>query len=122
MDLNGWNTIINTGVGVIGIIIGIIGVKSLVSAIKIRNSINNVDNSTVQQAQTITVNNGLDTYAVIKLSRETTQEELTEIVKRINDTETKLSTVEKRVESQPKIHIGPDEPTEIGDIWLDTKS
>lgn len=89
MGRNEWSTIINTGVGIIGIIVGIIGWKSLSSATKIKNSIKGVNNSTVQQAQTITVNNGLDTYAVIKLSQETTQEELTEIVKRINDADYK---------------------------------
>lgn len=124
MGFGEWSTIINSGVGIIGIIVGIIGWRSLSSATKIRNSIKNVQNSTVQQAQTITVNNGLDTYAVIKLSKETTQEELTEIVKRINDTEVKLSSVEKKVDNQPKIHIGSTEPVKLkeGDIWLQVES
>ncbi|MEN6349516.1 MAG: hypothetical protein ABFD08_09020 [Syntrophomonas sp.] len=122
MGFSEWSTIINTSVGIIGIIVGIIGWKSLSSATNIKNSIKGLNNSTIQQAQTITVNNGLDTYAVIKLSQETTQEELTEIVKRINDAETKLSTVEKKIDSQPKIHTGATPPTESkdGDIWFQT--
>lgn len=120
MGFGEWSTIINTSIGIIGIIVGIIGWKSLSSAIKIRNIIKNIQNSTVQQAQTIKVNNGLDTYAVIKLSQETTQEELTEIVKRINETDTKISLVEKKVDSQPRIHVGPKEPEEAkeGDILI----
>lgn len=113
------STIINTGVGIVGIIVGIIGWKSLSYATNIRNSVKGANNSTIQQAQTITVNNGLDTYAIIKLSKETTQEELIEIVKRINDTETKLETVEKKIDGQPKIHISENPPKESkdGDIW-----
>lgn len=76
-------TIINTGVGIIGIIVGIIGWKSLTTAIKIRNTVKGAHDSTIQQAQII--NNGLDSYAVIKLSKETTQAELAEIVKRIDE-------------------------------------
>lgn len=124
MSFGEWSTIINTGVGLVGIIVGIIGWKSLSYAIKIKNSIGDLHNSTIQQAQTITVNNGLDTYAVIKLSKETTQDELTEIVKRINETESKLSTVEEKLDNQPKIHVGSNPPTESkdGDIWFHVQS
>ena len=69
-----WVTWINTAVGIIGIIVGIIGWKSLSAATKIKNSIKTGDASNIQQAQVI--HNGLDDYAVIRLSRETTQEEL----------------------------------------------
>ena len=69
-----WVTLINTAVGIIGIIVGIIGWKSLSAATKIKNSIKTGDASNIQQAQVI--HNGLDDYAVIRLSRETTQEEL----------------------------------------------
>ena len=69
-----WVTWINTAVGIIGIIVGIIGWKSLSAATKIKNSIKTGDASNIQQAQVI--HNGLDDYAVNRLSRETTQEEL----------------------------------------------
>ncbi len=71
-----WVTWINTGVGVIGIIVGIIGWKSLSAATRIKNTIK-AEN--VQQAQII--HNGLDDYAVIRLTKETTQEELERILK-----------------------------------------
>ena len=70
-----WVTWINTGVGIVGIIVGSIGWKSLSAAAKIKNSIKA---NTVQQVQVI--NNGLDAYAVIRLSQETTQEELKRII------------------------------------------
>lgn len=70
-----WVTWINTGVGIIGIIVGIIGWRSLSTATKIKNS---VKADVVQQAQVI--HNGLDDYAVIRLSRETTQEELKKVI------------------------------------------
>ena len=121
MGFNEWLAVINTIIGAIGVVVGIIGARSLHTAIKIKNSINNVQNSTIQQAQTITMNNGMDTYAVIKLSRDTTQAELTKIVTRINEAESTLKTVETKVDEMPKIHISDHSPTESlhdGDIWL----
>ena len=71
-----WVTWLNTGVGVIGIVVGVIGWRSLSEATKIKNTIKA---DTVQQAQII--HNGLDEYAVIRLTKETTQEELERILK-----------------------------------------
>ena len=71
-----WVTWFNTVVGVIGIVVGIIGWRSLSEATKIKNTIKAY---TVQQAQII--HNGLDEYAVIRLTKETTQEELERILK-----------------------------------------
>lgn len=123
MNFSEWSTIINTAIGLIGIIVGVIGWKSLKEATNIRNNIKNLNNSTIQQAHTLTVNNGLDTYAVIKLSKETTQEELFNVVERINSTESKILSVEKKVDKQPKIHYGSTPPKESkdGDIWFETK-
>lgn len=103
MDLTILNAVdatkLNTIVGVIGIIstvigiiVGIIGGKSLTTAIKIKN---NVKADTVQQAQVI--NNGLDNYAVIKLSQDTTREELEKIVKDLRE-ETDKKIAENRIE------------------------
>ena len=72
MNLVTW---INTVVGIVGIIVGIIGWKSLSTAIKINNTIKA---NTVQQAQII--HNGLDDYAVIRISREATKEELKKVI------------------------------------------
>lgn len=79
--MNDIATQLNTLVGVIGIIVGIIGWKSLSAAVKIRNNLNASGGSTIQQAQVIS--NGLDDYAVIRLSRDTTKEELQKIVNEI---------------------------------------
>lgn len=121
-----WVTWINTGVGIIGIIVGIIGIivgiigwKSLSTAVKIKNSIKTGDASNIQQAQII--HNGLDDYAVIRLSRETTREELervleeiTEITEedinklfeeRIQPTNDKIESLEAEISSIPRIDI-----------------
>lgn len=86
-----WVTWINTGVGVIGIIVGIIGLKSLSMAIKIKNSAKANKGGTVQQAQVI--HNGLDSYAVIKLSREITQEEMQKVIEKINELREEVSSI-----------------------------
>ena len=59
--------------------------KSLSAAVKIRNNLNASGGSTIQQAQVIS--NGLDAYAVIRLSRDTTKEELQKIVDEIANSE-----------------------------------
>lgn len=83
--MNDIATWLNTLVGVIGIVVGIIGWKSLSAAVKIRNNLNASGGSTIQQAQVIS--NGLDAYAVIRLSRDTTKEELQKIVNEIASSE-----------------------------------
>lgn len=122
MGISNWITLIGIGVGVIGIIVGIIGGKSLKTVNEIKNNANNLNNSIVQQAQTITVNNGLDKYAVIKISKETTQEELLEIVERLNNSDSKMKKFEKKLSSYPKIHVDKTKPKidkmKEGDIWL----
>ena len=120
-----WVTWINTGVGVIGIIVGIIGWKSLTTATKIKNKAKADNGASIQQAQTI--NNGMDSYAVIRLSKDTTQEELVRLVKEINlasknDVNNAISELEEKVDALPRIHVGPTEPENFrnGDLWLDT--
>ena len=93
-------------------------------------------NSSIQQAQTI--NNGLDSYAVIRLSKDTTQEELIRLIKEINlaskkdvesaiseevlPTRKQLADLEDRVAAMPRIYTGPTEPQDArsGDLWFDT--
>ncbi len=101
-----WTTIISIIVAITGIIVGAIGGKSLKEATKIRNEVGNVTDSNLQQAQVI--NNGLDNFAVIRLTRDTTKEELVDIVERLD----------KRIDSKG-VHIGT-EPPEHGRIWVDT--
>lgn len=120
MSFSDWSTLINTAVGVIGIIVGIIGAMSLNEAIKIKNSVKNAENSIINQAQEITVNNGMDTYAVIKLTKETTKEQLVEVIERLNKVEVESNETKNAVEDQPKIFVQKDAPKEarIGDIWV----
>lgn len=116
MGFNEWFTIINTIVGIVGVIVGIAGGKSLHTAMKIRNSIKGAQGSTIQQAQIITNNTGMDEFAVIRLSRETTQEQLKEIV-------SKLTSVEEKVSNLPpasEIHVDrvePTKPLKKNEIW-----
>lgn len=124
MDFVTW---INTAVGAIGIIVGIIGWKSLSAATKIKNRIKA---DTVQQAQII--HNGLDDYAVIRLSRETTKEELERIIlemqpvtkNEISEIQEKsnerITQLETKVDSIPNVYVGKDPPAESkdGDIWF----
>lgn len=71
--------IIGIIVGILGIVLSGIGIKCLMIANS--NKIQQVKDSNIQQAQII--NNGLDTYAVIKLTKETTQEELENLIRRL---------------------------------------
>ena len=139
MDATMLNTIVGVVgiiVGIIGAIIGIIGWKSLATATKISNRAKANNGSTVQQAQII--HNGLDDYAVIRLSRETTQEELQRLVaslqlvtekeikelgNEITDVTKDIRKLNETVNSMPRIHIGKEPPQNVknGDIWFDIR-
>ncbi len=128
-----WVTWINTGVGIIGIVVGIIGWKSLSTATKIKNTIKADKAATVQQAQVI--NNGLDSYAVIRLTRETTKEELQKAIadlqplvwedlddmsEKVNATNEQVKELTGRIDKMPNIHVGKEPPEHLknGDIWF----
>ena len=128
-----WVTWINTGVGIIGIVVGIIGWKSLSTATKIKNTIKADKAATVQQAQVI--NNGLDSYAVIRLTRETTKEELQKAIadlqplvwedlddmsEKVNATNEQVKELTGRIDKMPNIHVGKEPPEQLknGDIWF----
>lgn len=128
-----WATWINTGVGIIGIVVGIIGWKSLSTATKIKNTIKADKAATVQQAQVI--NNGLDSYAVIRLTRETTKEELQKAIadlqplvwedlddmsEKVNATNEQVKELTGRIDKMPNIHVGKEPPEHLknGDIWF----
>lgn len=139
MDATMLNTIVGVVgiiVGIIGAIIGIIGWKSLATATKISNRAKANNGSTVQQAQII--HNGLDDYAVIRLSKETTQEELQRLVaslqlvtekeikelgNEITDVTKDIRKLNETVNSMPRIHIGKEPPQNVknGDIWFDIR-
>ena len=128
-----WVTWINTGVGIIGIVVGIIGWESLSTATKIKNTIKADKAATVQQAQVI--NNGLDSYAVIRLTRETTKEELQKAIadlqplvwedlddmsEKVNATNEQVKELTGRIDKMPNIHVGKEPPEHLknGDIWF----
>ena len=128
-----WVTWINTGVGIIGIVVGIIGWKSLSTATKIKITIKADKAATVQQAQVI--NNGLDSYAVIRLTRETTKEELQKAIadlqplvwedlddmsEKVNATNEQVKELTGRIDKMPNIHVGKEPPEHLnnGDIWF----
>ena len=80
----------------------------------------------------------MDSYAVIRLSKDTTQEELIRLIKEINlaskkdvesaiseevlPTRKQLADLEDRVAAMPRIYTGPTEPQDArsGDLWFDT--
>lgn len=128
-----WVTWINTGVGIIGIVVGIIGWESLSTATKIKNTIKADKAATVQQAQVI--NNGLDSYAVIRLTRETTKEELQKAIadlqplvwedlddmsEKVNATNEQVKELTGRIDKMPNIHVGKEPPEHLknGDMWF----
>lgn len=120
MGFDEWSAIVGIVVSIIGIVVGTIGAKSLSVANKTKNSINKVSGSTVNQAQNLTVNNGLDSYAVIKLAKDVTQEELKEIVKRIDSD---IEKIKKIKDKPPNITYGYGPPTggKDGDIYIQIK-
>jgi len=118
MQFGEWLGVIGILVGLIGIIVGIIGGRSLYISRSMNNTIKNPKDSTIQQAQTI--NNGLDSYAVIKLSKDTTKEELQSIVSSLAINEKKLGEIEQKMDKSPNIFVGTEEPKDSkeGDLWL----
>ena len=76
-----WVTWLNTCVGIIGIVVGVIGWKSLSAATKIRNSAKADNGSTVYQAQTI--HQGISEETVRLIAKNLTKEELCQIVVRL---------------------------------------
>jgi len=89
--------IIGGVIGLIGIVVGIIGWKSISTAIKIRNYFRD---STIQQAHII--QNGLDSYAVIKLATETAKEEIEQFKQETNK---RISILQAETDSIPRIYL-----------------
>ena len=96
MSFSDWIGIWSLIVGVVGAVVGIIGCLNLSKANKIAAKC--ITNSKITQAETLIVNNGVDTYAVIKIARETTQEELKNIVDNLAATTLDLKELQKQVD------------------------
>lgn len=106
-------------VGIIGVVVGVIGCMSLTKANKLK--VEQINNSTINQAETLIVNNGMDSYAVIKLAKETTRDELKGIVNSLEATTLDLEGLKRQIEAMPKIYYGIGPPTQIareGDIYF----
>ena len=110
--------VIGIVVGIIGIIVGIIGVKCL-AANKTKNIVRDANDSTINQAQVIYT--GLDAYAVIKLTQDTTKSELVEIIDRLSNNEEITDKLVVDLSQRPSFHVGKNEPSnpKAGSIWFE---
>ena len=95
--------IISLIVGVVGAVVGIIGCFCLTKANKLKAK--NVHDSTINQAETLIVNNGMDSYAVIKLAAETTKEELNGITDTLSATTLDVEKLRLEIDKMPRFHI-----------------
>lgn len=105
-------------VGIIGVVVGIIGCLALSKANKLNAK--KIDNSTINQAETLIVQNGLDFYAVIKVAQDTTKEELKGITETLSATTLDLDKLKKELDSISRIHVGTEEPPNLkkGDFFF----
>lgn len=119
MGLSELLAVIGIIVGLIGVIVGLVGIYSLsiTNKGKIRNR--DVNNSSIQQGTII--NNGLDSYAVIKLTKDITKEELESVIKKLNKQDNEIESIKDTVSKQPRFHVGTEEPKDAkdGDIWFE---
>ena len=109
--------IISLIVGVVGVVVGIIGCCCLTKANKLKAK--EIHDSTINQAETLIVHNGMDSYAVIKLATETTKEELKGIADTLSATTLDLKKLRSEIEGMSKTHIGKELPQSIknGDLF-----
>ena len=106
-------------VGIIGVVVGIIGCLNLSKANKLKAK--EINNSTINQAETLIVHNGLDCYAVVKLAQDTTKEELNEMTKALSATTLDLEKLREEIDKMPKIYSGKEPPPDnlrSGDIYF----
>ena len=106
-------------VGIIGVVVGIIGCLNLSKANKLK--IKEINDSTINQAETLIVHNGLDCYAVVKLAQDTTKEELNEMMKALSATTLDLAKLREEIDKMPKIYSGKEPPPDNlrnGDIYF----
>ena len=119
LTFSDWIGIIGLAVGLVGVVVGIIGCFNLSKANKLKTK--KISNSTINQTETMIVNNGLDNYAVIKLARDTTKEELQEITETLSATTLDLQKLREEVDAMPRFSHGVEPPTgqaREGDIYF----
>lgn len=79
MGLSEWLGIIGILLSLVSIIIGICAHSKLN-----KNIAKNIDNSTVTQGENVTIiNNGTDVYAVVKIAKDVTQEEMKKLSEKL---------------------------------------
>ncbi len=110
--------IISLIVGVVGVVVGIIGCCCLTKANKLKAK--DVHDAMINQAETLIVNNGMDSYAVIKLATETTKEELKGITDTLSATTLDLEKLRIEIDKMPRFHIVEELPKSIknGDLYV----
>ena len=119
LTFSDWIGIIGLAVGLVGVVVGIIGCLNLSKANKLKTK--KISNSTINQTETMIVNNGLDNYAVIKLARDTTKEELQEITETLSAATLDLQKLREIIDAMPRFSNGVEPPTEQareGDIYF----
>jgi len=115
--------IISIALGVVGIIVGIIGCLNLSKANKLTSK--EITDSTIQQAESITtINYGADTYAMIKIAKDVSKEEMEKIIEQVLKAQNEIEDVRKTVNDIPRIFSGTGDPPsnlKDGDIYLQYK-
>lgn len=106
-------------VGIVGVVVGMIGCFCLSKSNKLRAK--EIRDSTINQADTMIVNNGADTYAIIKIAKDVTQEELRSITETLSATTLDLEKLKKDIDDMTKIHFGmgpPPADLEDNEVYL----
>ena len=128
-----WVTWLNTGVGVIGIVVGIIGWRSIQAATEINYSVKAGEGSTIHQGGTYNYGVGDDTVRLI--TKDMTREEMCRlmiklipvntdddncIAKRLAVGDVKADDFEKVMSELPTIYYGAKAPLahKDGNIWI----
>jgi len=99
--------------------VGIIGCVCITKANNLKAK--EIKDSTINQGENITtINIGADEYLVIKIARETTQEELKAFISRITDLKTEIDQANQRLDKVPEFICSESEPEnpKDGAIWL----
>ena len=122
MSLSEWVGIIGVVVSIIGIIVGVIGAKSLNKANQITAA--TIGGSTLTQGENVTIiNQGSDTYAIMKIAKDVTQAEIAAVMQKLGDVKREINNVKNDVNSMTRIHVGKEKPANMrnGDLWFEVK-
>ena len=115
-----WHSLIMDIISLVIAVFSMIFSVGLGVYVHITRNENNNCSGTINQAKTIIVKEGLDTYAVVKIAKDVTEQELREVVDVLSATVLDVQELSRAMELLPKIHIGKDFPKDAkdGDIFL----